>query len=261
MRYVAAAALAALLMAGAASGQSVSITGPNRGAMLEGETYTITWESNGIQSVSVVAHGERTARGTQSRGNFSYAVAEAVPAGEGRAEWQVPWVDSRSLFIKLKGYDRAGEVVATAERGYGFRPAVLANRTEDGIYLDLSRRSNQRLYVQRDYRITRAYITTSSENYEWRPPCNHVRRAHDHAGVFSVIEKKRSHYSELFEVEMPWAMRYHRGHFVHATSPNLYRDLGEPSSGGCNRLTDHDARELYIMTSIGTRVEVIGPDG
>lgn len=241
--------------------QSISITGPARIGMLEAETYAISWTSSGIESVSIVAHGTRTPLGTRSRGSFNMAVTEAVPATWESAEWTVPWIDSVTFFVKVKGYDLDGNMVAFDERGYRFRPAVLANRTEDGIYLDLHRRTNQRLYRQENYRITHAYLSSSSENYEWRPPCNHVRRAHDHAGVFSVIEKKRSHWSILFDVEMPWAMRYHRGHFIHATSPALYRLLGVPASGGCNRMTNHDARELYRLTPLGTRVEVIGPDG
>jgi len=76
-----------------------------------------------------------------------------------------------------------------------------------------------------------------------------------------VLEKKRSHWSTLFNVRMPWAMRYHGGHYIHATSPNLYRLLGRPASHGCNRLTHRDARELYQTTPLGTRVEVVGPDG
>jgi len=56
-------------------------------------------------------------------------------------------------------------------------------------------------------------------------------------------------------------MRYLSGHFIHATSPNLYKFLGEPASHGCNRLTKTDAKALYDATPLGTRVEVIGPNG
>jgi hypothetical protein len=250
-----------IFLAGAACAQSIAITGPDRDGVVEGQTYSITWSANGIQSVSLVAQASRTPRGTTSRGQFEIAIAEGVPAADGSASWEVPWLDTVRFRIRAKGYNAQGQEVAATERLYNFRPAVMAERLEDGIYIDLSSETNQRLYMQRDYRLTRAYLTTSSENYLWRPPCSHIRTPHDHAGVFSIIEKKRSHWSELFQVEMPWAMRYHRGHFVHATSPNLYGGLGTASSGGCNRLTDHDARELYRMTSLGTRVEVIGPDG
>ena len=241
--------------------QTATVTGPNRSALLLGAEYTLTWSSEGIRSVSLVAHGERTPRGTESRGRFRFAVAEGVPADGGSAAWRVPWVDSTTLFIKVKGYDAGGQQVVENERGYRFRPAVMERRTADGITLDLHRNRNQRLYVQRGGEITHVYISSSSENYRWRPAGRHILAPHDHAGVFRVLSKSRNHWSRLFDVNMPYAMRYHGGHFIHATSRNLYRNLGRPASHGCNRLTLHDARELYQMTPIGTRVEVIGPYG
>lgn len=251
--------LALLALASGAVAQSLSITGPSRYAMLENDTYTISWNSRGVDSVSIVAHGERTPLGSDSRGSFDIVIAEGVPAGAGGAKWTIPWIDSITFFVKLKGYDSQGRLVAVDERGYGFRPAVLADKTQDGLYLDLHQRTNQRIYVQKGYKITRAYISTSSQNYLWRPPGRHIQKPHDHAGVFSVLEKKPNHWSTLFNVDMPWAMRYHGGHFIHATSPNLYLYLGQPASSGCNRLTYTDARELYHATPLGTRVEVIGP--
>ena len=251
----------ALLFAEAAFGQSISITGPNRAAMLEGEIYRIAWTASGVTSVSVVADGERTPLGTESRGSFSYTIAESVPARQRSVEWTVPWIDSVKFTIRVKGYNSAGQQVTETKRRYGFRPATLANRMADGIYLDLSSRENQRLYVQKNYRIIEAYISSSSHSYNWRPSGSHIPSPHDHAGVFSVLTKSRLHWSTLFNVEMPYAMRYHGGHFIHATSPNLYKYLGQPASSGCNRLTLHDARKLYHSTPIGTRVEVIGPGG
>ncbi|MHB0913664.1 MAG: L,D-transpeptidase [Armatimonadota bacterium] len=239
--------------------QSIALTGPNRQAMLEGTTYPISWSSDGIASVSVVASGERTPLGRRSRGAFVIVVAQGVPASAGSVAWTVPWVDSWQLLVKVKGYDSTGRLVANEARPYGFRPAVLADRTVDGLYLDLHERKNQRLYVQKNYQIVRAYLSSSSENYCWLPSGRHVPKPHDHAGVFWVLSKKRSHWSSQFHVWMPYAMRYHGGHFVHATSPNLYDKLGRPASHGCNRLTRDDARELYYSIPIGTRVEVIGP--
>lgn len=259
--YTVLAALVLVLMVSAAWAQSVSLTGPKRSGMLEDDTYMISWTADGIKSVSLVTHGVRTPVGGESRGYFHEAIAEGVPADREKVAWKVPWIDSRSLFIKAKGYDAGGRMVAIDERGYSFRPRTLANRTADGLYLDLHSRSNQRLYRQENYKITHVYVSSSSENYLWRAPGRHVKRPHDHAGVFSVLEKKRNHYSRLYEVDMPWAMRYHGGHFIHATSPNLYDELGRPASHGCNRLTWADAREIYRMTPVGTRVVVIGPDG
>ncbi len=241
--------------------QEITVIGPDRRSMHEGETYAITWAADSIQSVSIVAHGARTPVGGKPRGNFVAVIAEAVPAAQEWVHWTVPWLDSVEFLLKAKGYNSLGYQVAMDERRYGFRPAVMVNRTEDGIYLDLHGRANQRVYVQKDRRLTRAYLSSSSENYVWLAPSRHSTRPHDHAGVFKVLEKKRSHWSTLFNVRMPWAMRYHGGHYIHATSPNLYRLLGRPASHGCNRLTHRDARELYQTTPLGARVEVIGPEG
>ncbi|MBW3624280.1 MAG: L,D-transpeptidase [Armatimonadetes bacterium] len=241
--------------------QSVALTGPHRVGMTEDHTYDVEWNSNGLQSVSVLAYGDRTPMGNKSRGDFRIAIAEAVPAERGSVQWKVPWIDAKTFTVKIKGYDSSGHVVATDTKAYDFRPEVLANRLADGIYLDLSRRVKQRLYVQRDKNITRVYFTTSSQNYNWKPRGSHPKAPHDHAGVFQVLEKDPNHWSTLYDVPMRWAMRYYSGHYVHATSTNLYDELGGPASHGCNRMTRKDAHELYRMTPIGYRVEVIGPGG
>ena len=242
--------------------QQISITSPDRRAMLEGVQYKIDWKaSEQVESISVVAHGTNTPLGSESRGDFSIILAESVPADMKGVEWTVPWIDSVAFFIKLKAFDSKGEQIAVTERGYGFRPKILARRMADGIYLDLHERVNHRLYVQKNYDITHAYLSSSSRDYYWLPPNRHINAPHDHAGVYSVLEKKRLHHSRLFDVDMPYAMRYHTGHFIHATSPNLYPNLGGPASSGCNRMTEADAKELYYSTPLGTRVEVIGPSG
>ena len=257
--------ISCMLLLGALSSdvhaQRLELTGPDRAGMLEGDTYRVSWKTEGIRSVSIIAHGPRTPLGNASRGDFLFVVAESLPAERGAAEWTAPWIDAKSFFLKLKGYDNAGRVVATDERSYGFRPATLADRLHDGIYIDLHRPKRQRLYVQLNGQITRSYLTTSSENYRFRPEGAHHSEPHDHAGVFQVLSKERNHWSSLYDVNMAWAMRYHGGHYIHATTENLYDELGSIASHGCNRLTRKDARELYSMTPVGTRVEVIGPEG
>ncbi|MCE5321765.1 L,D-transpeptidase [bacterium] len=242
-------------------GQKVVLTGPNRQAMIEGRTYSISWHANGLESISVIAYGTRTPLGETYRGDFDIVIADNVPANESRVDWRLPWIDSIGMIIRVEGYDGSGEITAADERKYAFRPAVMAYRFADGIYLDLHDRTNQRLYVQKNQRITHAYISSSSRNYLWLPPSRHLNIPHDHAGVFRVLAKIPNYWSRLFDVPMPHAMRYLGGHFIHATSPDMYEYLGGPASSGCNRLTEYNARELYAMAPIGTRVEVIGPGG
>lgn len=238
------------------------LTGPNRAELTEKHTYAIAWSnSNAIKRVGAMAYGQRTPLGLHNRGRFTTRVFRPVGAGNRHARWTVPWMDSNSFVIKLKGYNSNGKVVATASRKYGFRPAVMTNRLKAGLYLDLHKRTRQRLYVQMSGRIIKTYISSSSDAYRWEPRRVHPDSAHDHAGVFSVLGKERDHWSNEFHVRMRYAVRYLSGHYIHATSPNLYRTLGSAASHGCNRLTKQDALELYWTTRVGTRVEVIGPKG
>lgn len=253
------AAVAVLMTA--AGAQSITITGPNRVAVIEGQTYDLTWSASGVDRVEVVAFGTLTPLGTQARGDFRIPIADSLPASAGVVSWTVPWIDSISFFVKIKGMDSAGNEVTSAQRGYGFRPAVLARRYADGIYLDLHKRTNQRLYVQKGGRLVKEYFSSSSEAYYWLPRNRHIPDPHDHAGVYHVLSKEPLHESILFQVPMRWAMRYSGGHFIHATFPNLYPYLGQAASHGCNRMTLEDAKELYDSTPVGTRVEIIGPSG
>ncbi len=240
---------------------SLVLEGPDRDTLTEAQSYDITWRASGIRTVGVTAYGDRTPLGGRSRGTFNIRISDPVPASQGRVSWKPPLIDARKFRIRVAGYDSEGRTVRSFSREYEFRPVVMVNRSADGIYLDLHTRNNQRLYVQKDGRITKVYLSSSSENWEWQPRNSHPGRMHDHGGIFRVLSKERNHYSSLFRVDMPYAMRYHGGHYIHATSPSLYDSLGEPASAGCNRLTLEDARELYSQTPIGTRVEVIGPEG
>lgn len=250
-----------LFVSASAHAQSISITRPDSDVLTEGSKYNITWTSKGVDKVIIIVYGERTPVGAVPRGVFRDVISDGVPADNGFVQWKVPWIDSDTFFVKANGYDSAGKLVASTERGYNFRPAILKNRKADGIYLDLHKRTDQRLYVQKDREIIHIYLTTSSENYYWVPRNVHPKKPHDHAGVYKVLEKSPDHYSKLFKVHMFWSMRHLGGHFIHATSRNLYRDLGQSASHGCNRLTKYDAHELYKNTPVGTRVEVIGPRG
>ncbi len=249
------------LVSGAVFGQSISLNSPNAEELVEGNQYDIAWHSAGVETVSLIIHGTRTPLGTVSRGAYSIVVAHKVDAELESVTYRLPWLDSIRFTIVARGYDAGGREVTETVLEYAFRPKVLANRWRDGIYLDLNRRVDQRLYVEKDRSITRCYICSSSENYRWLPPNHHIAKPHDHAGVFHVISKSPNHRSVLFSVDMPWAMQYNGGHFIHATSLRLYRLLGRAASHGCNRLTRSDAHALYLTTPLRMRVEVIGPKG
>lgn len=239
---------------------NIDLIGPDRQALVEGRSYPISWDAEGVDSIDIVAYGSRTPLGNESRGDFMIVIADNASSGAGEVYWTVPWIDSIKFSIKAVGYNPSG-VIVSDEREYAFRPFCMAGRTADGIYLDLHARDNQRLYAQKGGRIILAFLSTSSRNYLWIPPNRRLNIPHDHAGVFRVLEKIPNYWSRLYQVSMPYAMRYAGGHFIHATSEDQYGWLGQPASSGCNRLTLADARELYFMTPLGTRVEVIGPNG
>ena len=229
--------------------------------LTEGQSYHIEWSAAGAVTVNVILHGERTLLGGKSRGSFDVVVLERIPAVDCECAFTMPWVDSTTFTLRAKAYDSSGHLISVGEQEYRFRPKVMADRFEDGIYLDLHLNRNQRLYVQKDRVITTAYLSSSSENYSWYPPKVHPKKPHDHAGVFKVLSKNPNHWSSLYDVRMLWAMRYHSGHFIHATTPNFYTLLGQPASHGCNRLTAVDAKAIYQAAPLGARVEVIGPNG
>ncbi len=260
MNRIALLVLIAILLSAAASAQTISITGPSVSELTEGHRYTLTWSGGPAETVNIAIVGTRTPLGQKSRGGFLIPVAKGIPASQGEHPFTLPWVDSIAFRIVMNGYI-GGKQVSRGGRVYHFRPAALSGKTANGIYLDLHARTDQRLYTQKGGRITHVYMSSSSEAYRWEPLNVHPRSPHDHAGVFRVIGKSPDHYSKLYHVHMYWAMNYLGGHYIHATYPNLYKYLGTPASHGCNRLTRYDAYNLYQMTPIGTRVEVIGPKG
>jgi hypothetical protein len=236
---------------------SLSMIWPEQEQIVEGNAYLFQWKQHGLKSVSIIAEGELTDIPRGRRGRFREIIADSVPAVWGKHSWSVPFLDTRRFRITVKGFAPSGLAVAREERTYLFRPAVLKNRTEDGIYIDVRSRHRQRLYVLRNNSLYRAYLTSGADSNDFYPRNIHPSRPHDHFGVFHIQWKTRKWYSRLFQVEMPWAMNYWNGHFIHATSPRYYRKLGSAASHGCNRLERSQARELYEMTPVGTRVEII----
>lgn len=226
--------------------------------LLEGAPVDLGWRADGeVYSVALVASWTLTKLGNRDRGRQTVVVQEATPEPVGRASWRAPWVDGVAVDLTLKAFARDGSVVATARVTLPYRPAVLADRREDGVYVWLSGPRGQRLYLQRDGRLVLAAVCSGAAGATVVPAGRHPRYPHDHYGVFRVLSKRVDHYSSF---NAAWRMRYAlfflSGHAIHATSPNMYRHLGRPASHGCVRLHLVDARALYGQVSRGTRVEV-----
>jgi len=96
-----------------------------------------------------------------------------------------------------------------------------------------------------DGKITESPISSGSTGYETP------------AGIFSIVQKKEEHRSNLYEDgEMPFMQRITwTGIALHAG--NL---PGHPASHGCVRLPMAFARQLFDMTEMGLRVLIVRED-
>lgn len=79
---------------------------------------------------------------------------------------------------------------------------------------------------------------------------------HNHSGEFTIDRKDIDHISGQYNCPMPYALHYFEGHWIHATEPKFYHDLGAPASHGCVRLDLNDAKWLYSHTSIGCKLTI-----
>lgn len=74
-------------------------------------------------------------------------------------------------------------------------------------------------------------------------------------GYFQVLTKERNHFSSLFPVYMPYSLRFYEDFFIHGIP---YYPNGEQVpprfTGGCLRLKDEDAKEVYEFASVGMPV-------
>jgi len=77
------------------------------------------------------------------------------------------------------------------------------------------------------------------EGERYLPFDKHPDSAHGHLGIFEVklgeYHRDKDHVSNLWHCEMPYALRYFGGHFIHAALPNVCWQLGDPASHGCTR--------------------------
>lgn len=77
------------------------------------------------------------------------------------------------------------------------------------------------------------------------------------AGEYEIQLKKESHFSSFGEVYMPYSMQFFGNFFIHGIP--YYPDgtkVSSTYSGGCIRLADDDARELYESIPLNTSIIV-----
>lgn len=106
--------------------------------------------------------------------------------------------------------------------------------------------SDQRITVYgADGKVSEAPVSTGTRGYETPP------------GIFTIVQKKEHHFSNLYEDgEMPFMQRITwTGIALHAGALPGY-----PASHGCVRLPRSFARQLFDVTDLGMRVVVVRND-
>ncbi len=207
--------------------------------------------------VSISVEGTLTSIPGSPRGQLEIKVADSIPAGLGTYRWTVPFIDSLNFNVRVTSYAADGTPTAEDSRAYTFRPDFLASRKLDGIYVDLRNPAHQRLYLVRGNMPIRIYLTSGARTGIALPKGSNSASPHNHYGVFRVTDKTPMYWSNEYDVWMTHAMRFWKGHFIHGTYPSEYTYLGTPASSGCIRLDRTNAMDLYNMTPVGTRVEVL----
>ena len=140
----------------------------------------------------------------------------------------------------------AGHAAARTDRSQGETKTVKETRTASGPMTLVVSLNRQRVTVYDGVaRIAEAPISSGRQGFPTP------------TGIFTILQKNRIHYSNLYEsAPMPFMQRLtwsgvalHAGHLP-----------GYPDSHGCIRLPAAFARELFGLTRLGTRVIVARED-
>ena len=223
---------------------------------VEGSPVTIRWLSCGpIRKVRIYYSYERCKFAERSRGEVGVVLADMIPDNNQFTWAKVPWLDTGSVRLRIAGYDAEGNRVAADEVGLHFRPRELVGLPDTCIAIV---KRHQRLYYLREGKIVRMHIVSTAASGYWTPtmkPGSYDRRRGAMGKVFS---KSTSAWSRMYNCTMPYwmAITSSGSHGIHATSPPFYHRLGSPASHGCVRQHRTDARILFGMVPVGTKVYV-----
>jgi hypothetical protein len=78
-------------------------------------------------------------------------------------------------------------------------------------------------------------------------------------GIYKVLEKEGDRYSTMGNVYMPWSMQIFGNYFIHGWP--YYKDghpVPEGYSGGCIRLDNESAKEIYEFVHLDTKIVIMG---
>lgn len=113
---------------------------------------------------------------------------------------------------------------------------------------------DQKVYVYRNDQLIYTFKCSTSSSGILMPPNEHPDYIHDNIGTYQVLSKDKNHWSRQYDCDMPWAIHYHGGHYIHAT--DKINELGKPASHGCVRLHPKNAKILFDLVSIGDTISI-----
>jgi lipoprotein-anchoring transpeptidase ErfK/SrfK len=128
------------------------------------------------------------------------------------------------------------------------------------IYAASHGAQKQFLSVALDGKVIHNFPCSTAKERRVVSPSGRVYYARTPSGTFPVTHMDKNYYSRTWKVRMPFAVFFHGGVAIHATSPSHYAELGKPASGGCVRLGRTNAQTVYdLVTQVGasrTRIVV-----
>ena len=173
----------------------------------------------------------------------SVAPKHALDFGDGAPPdpIRVAALSDTNVRLGAEGSAKEESNAAAATTTPGRDPGLLATAENEPLLLVVSLRDQHIDIFRGADLVTSAKISSGKRGYDTR------------TGVFSILEKKRYHHSNLYSgAPMPWMQRLTRsGTALHAgVIP------GYPASHGCIRLPYSFAPKLFAMTKVGGNVVV-----
>jgi len=128
------------------------------------------------------------------------------------------------------------------------------NRTTGNQLIDVSIKEQRVRAYDENNKLVYTFICSTSSTGILMLPGQHPDVIHDNIGEYTVLGKEKNHWSKKYQRDMPWAIHYHGGHYIHAT--DKIKELGRPASHGCVRLHPRDAKTLYDFIKIGDAINI-----
>ena len=107
----------------------------------------------------------------------------------------------------------------------------------------------QHMDVYLDGELIHRYTVSTAWERNVEGKSGRVYNAYTPEGVFTPDALETKRYSNLWRVNLKYVIRFSGGVWIHATTTDHYKELGAPASGGCVRMHEEDAAELFDLAS------------